>query len=232
MKSATTPRMSSWWAISPALSTSWRKISIIGWCSPRRRRRSSATASTSASCWIRRGAQLNQFALHPLRIVRAMQDIVNSDVTLTVDMGSFHIWIARYLYSFRARQVMISNGQQTMGVALPRAIGAWLVNPERKVVSVSGDGGFLQSSMELETAVRLKANVLHLIWVDNGYNMVAIQEEKNTSACPASSSGRWILKPMPNPSARKGLPWKAPRRWSRPCTRRWTSTARRWWPSR
>ncbi len=46
-----------------------------------------------------------------------MQDIVNSDVTLTVDMGSFHIWIARYLYSFRARQVMISNGQQTMGVA-------------------------------------------------------------------------------------------------------------------
>lgn len=179
----------------------------------------------------RRGAQLNQFALHPLRIVRAMQDIVNSDVTLTVDMGSFHIWIARYLYSFRARQVMISNGQQTMGVALPWAIGAWLVNPERKVVSVSGDGGFLQSSMELETAVRLKANVLHLIWVDNGYNMVAIQEEKNTSACPASSSGRWILKPMPNPSARKGLPWKAPRRWSRPCTRRWTSTAWRWWPS-
>ena len=90
----------------------------------------------------RRGASLNQFALHPLRIVRAMQDIVNNDVTLTVDMGSFHIWIARYLYSFRARQVMISNGQQTMGVALPWAIGAWLVNPGRKVVSVSGDGGF------------------------------------------------------------------------------------------
>lgn len=126
----------------------------------------------------RRGAQLNQFALHPLRIVRAMQDIINNDVTLTVDMGSFHIWIARYLYSFRARQVMISNGQQTMGVALPWAIGAWLVDPSRKVVSVSGDGGFLQSSMELETAVRLKANVLHIIWVDNAYNMVAIQEEK------------------------------------------------------
>ena len=126
----------------------------------------------------RRGAQLNQFALHPLRIVRAMQDIVNDDVPLTVDMGSFHIWIARYLYSFRARQLMISNGQQTMGVALPWAIGAWLVNPGRKVVSVSGDGGFLQSSMELETAVRLGANVLHIIWVDNAYNMVAIQEEK------------------------------------------------------
>lgn len=124
------------------------------------------------------GARLDQFALHPLRIVRAMQDIINSDVSLTVDMGSFHIWIARYLYSFRARQIMISNGQQTMGVALPWAIGAWLVDPSRKVVSVSGDGGFLQSSMELETAVRLKANILHIIWVDNAYNMVAIQEEK------------------------------------------------------
>ncbi|OAT75340.1 acetolactate synthase [Mangrovibacter phragmitis] len=126
----------------------------------------------------RRGASLTQFALHPLRIVRAIQDIVNNDVTLTVDMGSFHIWIARYLYSFRARQIMISNGQQTMGVALPWAIGAWIVNPGRKVVSVSGDGGFLQSSMELETAVRLHANILHIVWVDNGYNMVAIQEEK------------------------------------------------------
>ncbi|WP_338512760.1 acetolactate synthase AlsS [Erwinia aphidicola] len=125
-----------------------------------------------------RGHQLDQFALHPLRIVRAMQDIINSDVTLTVDMGSFHIWIARYLYSFRARQIMISNGQQTMGVALPWAFGAWLVDPSRKVVSVSGDGGFLQSSMELETAVRLGANLLHIIWVDQEYNMVAMQEEK------------------------------------------------------
>ncbi|MBT0725357.1 acetolactate synthase AlsS [Rosenbergiella sp. S61] len=121
---------------------------------------------------------LNQFAIHPLRIVRAMQDIINNDVSLTVDMGSFHIWIARYLYSFRARQIIISNGQQTMGVALPWAIGAWLVDPSRKVVSVSGDGGFMQSSMELETAVRLKANILHIIWVDDEYNMVAMQEQK------------------------------------------------------
>lgn len=124
-----------------------------------------------------KGASIEQFALHPLRIVRAIQDIINNDVSLTVDMGSFHIWIARYLYSFRARQIMISNGQQTMGVALPWAIGTWLVDPQRKVVSVSGDGGFLQSSMELETAVRLNANILHIIWVDNAYNMVAMQEE-------------------------------------------------------
>ncbi|CNI35781.1 acetolactate synthase AlsS [Yersinia vastinensis] len=125
-----------------------------------------------------RASHMSGFAIHPLRLVRAMQDIVNRDVTLCVDMGSFHIWIARYLYSFRSRQILMSNGQQTMGVALPWAIAAALVNPQQKVVSVSGDGGFMQSSMELETAVRLKSNVLHIIWVDNGYNMVEIQEQK------------------------------------------------------
>lgn len=125
-----------------------------------------------------RADKMSGFAIHPLRLVRAMQDIVNNDVTLCVDMGSFHIWIARYLYSFRARQILMSNGQQTMGVALPWAIAAALINPQQKVVSVSGDGGFMQSSMELETAVRLKSNLLHIIWVDNGYNMVEIQEQK------------------------------------------------------
>mgnify|MGYP006180679457 FL=1 len=125
-----------------------------------------------------RADHMSGFAIHPLRLVRAMQDIVNSDVTLCVDMGSFHIWIARYLYSFRTRQILMSNGQQTMGVALPWAIAAALVNPHQKVVSVSGDGGFMQSSMELETAVRLKSNLLHIIWVDNGYNMVEIQQQK------------------------------------------------------
>ena len=123
-----------------------------------------------------RAARRGGMPIHPLRIVKELQDIVSDDVTLCVDMGSFHIWIARYLYSFRARQLLISNGQQTMGVALPWAIGAALVRPGDKVVSISGDGGFMQSSMELETAVRLKNNIVHVIWVDNAYNMVEMQE--------------------------------------------------------
>nr|WP_113865789.1 acetolactate synthase AlsS [Brenneria salicis]NMN92767.1 acetolactate synthase large subunit [Brenneria salicis ATCC 15712 = DSM 30166]RBP63744.1 acetolactate synthase large subunit [Brenneria salicis ATCC 15712 = DSM 30166]RLM31029.1 acetolactate synthase large subunit [Brenneria salicis ATCC 15712 = DSM 30166] len=125
-----------------------------------------------------RAIDMGGFAIHPLRLVRVMQDIVNHDVTLCVDMGSFHIWLARYLYSFRARQILMTNGQQTMGVALPWAIAASLVQPGRKIVSVSGDGGFMQSSMELETAVRLNSNLMHIIWVDNAYNMVEMQEQK------------------------------------------------------
>lgn len=74
--------------------------------------------------------------------------------------------------------MLVSNGQQTMGVALPWAIGASLLKPGHKIISVSGDGGFMQSSMELETAVRLKCNIVHIIWVDNAYNMVEMQEMK------------------------------------------------------
>lgn len=118
----------------------------------------------------------NKGGFHPLSIIKAMQSLITPDMTMCLDMGSFHIWLARYMGCFRARQMMISNGQQTMGVALPWAISASLLNPGSKVISVSGDGGFMQSSMELETAVRLGCNIVHIIWVDNAYNMVEIQE--------------------------------------------------------
>lgn len=116
--------------------------------------------------------------LHPLEIVRELADVITPDVTTCLDMGTFHIWLARYMMSFRARQMLISNGQQTMGVGLPWGIAASIVDPARKVVSVSGDGGFMMSSMELETAVRLKCNLVHVVWVDQGYNMVEMQERK------------------------------------------------------
>ncbi|CDG33647.1 MULTISPECIES: acetolactate synthase AlsS [Acetobacteraceae] len=119
-----------------------------------------------------------QGMLHPLEIIKVMEDFVAQDITICLDMGSFHIWHARFLEVFRARQMLISNGQQTMGVALPWAMSASIVNPAQKVISVSGDGSFMMSSMDLETAVRLKSNLIHIIWVDQHFNMVRIQEEK------------------------------------------------------
>ena len=114
--------------------------------------------------------------VHPLRIVHDLQPFLSTDLTLCLDMGSFHLWMARHLYSFKARQILITNGQQTLGVALPWAIAASLVRPSEKVLSISGDGGFLFSAMELETAVRLKSNIVHMIWIDGTYDMVATQE--------------------------------------------------------
>src|SRR6516225_2913964 len=119
---------------------------------------------------------MNGVPIHPMRLVRELQELLSHDVTLCSDMGSFHIWLARYLYSFRPRQLLISNGQQTLGVGLPWAIAACLVRPSEKVLSISGDGGFLFSAMELETAVRLKCNLVHLVWIDGFYDMVGIQQ--------------------------------------------------------
>jgi acetolactate synthase I/II/III large subunit len=124
----------------------------------------------------RESATRNGTPIHPLRLVAELQPFLSNDVTLCLDMGSFHLWLARHLYSFKARQILISNGQQTLGVALPWAIAASIVRPSEKVISISGDGGFLFSAMELETAVRLKANLVHLVWIDGTYDMVAEQE--------------------------------------------------------
>ena len=121
---------------------------------------------------------MNGTPIHPMRLVAELQNILEPDVTLCLDMGSFHLWLARHLYSFRARQILITNGQQTLGVAMPWAIAASLVRPHEKVISISGDGGFLYSAMELETAVRLKAHLVHMVWIDGAYNMVAVQEEQ------------------------------------------------------
>ena len=124
-----------------------------------------------------KAATLNGTPIHPIRLVHELQTLLSDDMTLCVDMGSFHIWLARYLYSFRARQILMTNGQQTLGVGLPWAIAASLVRPSEKVISISGDGGFLFSAAELETAVRLKCNLVHLVWIDGFYDMVGIQEK-------------------------------------------------------
>jgi acetolactate synthase I/II/III large subunit len=123
-----------------------------------------------------KAAALNGTPIHPIRLVHELQALLGDDMTMCLDMGSFHIWLARYLYSFRARQILMTNGQQTLGVGLPWAIAASLVRPGEKVISVSGDGGFLFSAMELETAVRLKSNLVHLVWIDGFYDMVGMQE--------------------------------------------------------
>ncbi|OSP53812.1 acetolactate synthase AlsS [Pseudoruegeria sp. SK021] len=121
-------------------------------------------------------ARRGGYPIHPLRLVHDLQQFVSDEVTVCLDMGSFHLWIARYMHSFRPRQVLISNGQQTLGVALPWGIAASLVRPSEKVLSISGDGGFLFSAMELETAVRLGTNLVHMVWIDGSYNMVGVQE--------------------------------------------------------
>ncbi|MBV7389654.1 MULTISPECIES: acetolactate synthase AlsS [Enterococcus] len=115
--------------------------------------------------------------VHPLEAINVLQKNVTDEMTVTVDVGSHYIWMARHFRSYEPRRLLFSNGMQTLGVALPWAISAALVRPNTQIFSISGDGGFLFSAQELETAVRLKSKIIHIIWNDGAYNMVEFQEE-------------------------------------------------------
>jgi acetolactate synthase-1/2/3 large subunit len=107
-----------------------------------------------------------QRAIHELRRAMAPDDIVVSDV------GAHKIWVARLYQAYEPNTVIISNGFAAMGIAVPGAIAAKLVHPERKVVALCGDGGFLMNSQELETAKRVGAGIVVVVWRDDGYGLI------------------------------------------------------------
>lgn len=123
------------------------------------------------------GPKKNGFPVHPLRILHELMQVITEETTVALDVGSHYIWMNRYFAAQRARQVLVSNGQQTLGVALPWAIATHLLRPGKPIISVSGDGGFMFSSTELETAARLGARFVHLVWDSGTYDMVAFQEQ-------------------------------------------------------
>ncbi|MCY7289367.1 MAG: thiamine pyrophosphate-dependent enzyme, partial [Cryobacterium sp.] len=114
--------------------------------------------------------------VHPADLTLMMRELLPDDTTVLCDVGSHYIYMARHFRTYHPRTLLFSNGQQTLGVALPWAIAATLVRPGTPVVSVSGDGGFLYSAMELETAVRLGSPFTHIIFNDGTYDMVAFQQ--------------------------------------------------------
>ncbi len=107
-----------------------------------------------------------QKALVDLRRALGPEDIVVSDV------GAHKIWVARLYQAYEPNTVIISNGFAAMGISLPGAIAAKLVHPDRRVVALCGDGGFLMNSQELETARRIGANITVVIWRDDGYGLI------------------------------------------------------------
>jgi acetolactate synthase-1/2/3 large subunit len=115
--------------------------------------------------------------LNPAAVVLKIRDLIDDDATVACDIGSHYIYMARHFRVYQPRRLLFSDGQQTLGVALPWAMAAAMVRPDTQVVSVSGDGGFLFSAQELETATRLGLSFTHVIMRDNTYNMVAFQEE-------------------------------------------------------
>ena len=114
----------------------------------------------------------NSFPLKPQRIINDVRKaLADSDIVIS-DVGMHKIWTARMYKTYEPNTCLIDNGLCSMGIALPSALAAKLVHPERKVVVVCGDGGFLMNSQEIETAIRLGLAFVIVIFNDSKYGMI------------------------------------------------------------
>ena len=108
-------------------------------------------------------------------IVDVRRSLDDRDILIS-DVGAHKLWIAKTYYTYHPNTCLISNGFASMGFALPGAIAAQLAFPERKVVAMCGDGGFLMNVQEIETAVRLKLPVIIVIWCDKEFGVIALKQ--------------------------------------------------------
>ena len=99
-----------------------------------------------------------------------------NDILLS-DVGAHKMWIARHYQCHEPNTCLIPNGFCSMGFALPGAIAASIVFPERRILSICGDAGFLMNVQEMETATRLGSNIVVMVWADNEYGLIAWKQE-------------------------------------------------------
>jgi len=114
----------------------------------------------------------SRFPLTPQRIVSDVRKVIPADGIVALDNGMYKIWFARCYRTRNANALLLDNALATMGAGLPSAMMAAMLNPGKRVLAVCGDGGFMMNSQELETAVRLKLNLVVLIIQDDAYGMI------------------------------------------------------------
>jgi acetolactate synthase-1/2/3 large subunit len=118
------------------------------------------------------------FPLKPPRALWEIRRALGPQDMLISDVGLHKLWIARMFPAHEPNTVLIANGLAGMGIALPSAIAAKLVHPERRVVTVNGDGGFLMNCQELETAARLRTPVVNVIWENAQFGSIVWKQDK------------------------------------------------------
>ena len=123
------------------------------------------------------GSEDERFPLTPQRIVHDVRQVIPPDGIVALDNGMYKIWFARNYRTSVANTLLLDNALATMGAGLPSAIAAALIHPERRVLAVCGDGGFMMNSQELETAVRLKQDLVVLVLEDRAYGMIRWKQE-------------------------------------------------------
>ena len=119
----------------------------------------------------------DRYPIFPPYLVRQIRNVMPSDGIITLDNGVYKLWFARGYPALHQNTVILDNALASMGAGLPSAITAAMIYPDKKVISVCGDGGFMMNSQELETAVRLGVNLTVVILNDKAYGMVKWKQE-------------------------------------------------------
>ncbi len=115
--------------------------------------------------------------IRPQKALWDARQALDANGLLLSDVGAHKMWIARHFHCHEPNTCLIPNGFCSMGFALPGAIAASLIDPERQVMAVCGDGGFLMNVQEMETARRLNSNIVVMVWEDGGYGLIAWKQE-------------------------------------------------------
>src|SRR3712207_4872506 len=116
--------------------------------------------------------------MQPPRALWEIRQVLRRDDILISDVGLHKLWIARMFPAHEPNTVMIANGLAGMGFAVPCAIAAKLVHPEKRVVTVNGDGGFLMNMQELETAIRLRTPTVNIVWENQQFGSIVWKQDK------------------------------------------------------
>jgi acetolactate synthase-1/2/3 large subunit len=124
-------------------------------------------------------AQDDGYPLKPQKIIYDLRQVMAEEDIVISDVGAHKMWIARHYHCDRPNTCLISNGFAAMGIAIPGAIAAKLVYPERHIVAVTGDGGFMMNCQELETAARLGTPFVTLIFNDGGYGLIEWKQQNH-----------------------------------------------------
>jgi acetolactate synthase-1/2/3 large subunit len=126
---------------------------------------------------ISRNTQADDFPMLPERVVHDVAKAVGEEAVLSLDNGLYKIWFARNFKSRRHNSMLLDNALASMGAGLPGAMAACIAQPKRNVLAICGDGGFMMNSQELETAVRLKLNLVIMLLRDNAYGMIRWKQQ-------------------------------------------------------
>ena len=117
------------------------------------------------------------FPMKPQRVLSDVRKVMDGNDIVLSDVGAHKMWVAREYNCTEPNTCLISNGFCTMGFALPGSMGAKMVFPERKILSINGDAGFFMNVQDLETAVREKLNVVAVVWLDGEYGLIKWKQQ-------------------------------------------------------